>query len=113
MTNRIVAACALTELHYNLKNLRNAEYWFYEQCSSFGYSGSLRTAKAVALELPSTPHGLSRRWGFWPDCDRWNFFYQGLFESICCIFGQPWLLGRLAMGIKNAAWTSGRFDLEL
>ena len=42
-----------------------------------------------------------------------TFFYQRLFEFICCIFSQPWLLGWLAMGVKNAAWTSGRFDLEL
>jgi len=32
-TNSNIAACALPDVYCNLKNLRNAKYWFYEQWS--------------------------------------------------------------------------------
>jgi len=74
-TNGNIAACALPDVYCNLKNLRNAKYWFYEQWSSFNCPRSLRTAKAAALELSSTSYGLSCRWCFWTNGDCWHFFY--------------------------------------
>jgi hypothetical protein len=74
-TNSNIAACALPDVYCNLKNLRNAKYWFYEQWSSFNCPRSLRTAKAATLELSSTSYGLSCCWCFWTNGDCGHFFY--------------------------------------